>query len=132
MFVFFICLVVVLPVFCLLSPCIRMCACLFSLGFCRASHFIIVIYYTIYGIVSAKRDLAHVFQDFDFFSFNTASASKVGQFRPFLGEVKKTKRSADEYFSFQIQECGSTTLETTLDAFCERSFNLLDATNAAI
>ena len=53
---------------------------------------------------------------------NTASASKVGQFRPFLGEVKKTKRSADEYFSFQIQECGSTTLETTLDAFCERSF----------
>ena len=63
---------------------------------------------------------------------NTASASKVGQFRPFLGEVKKTKRSADEYFSFQIQECGSTTLETTLDAFCERSFNLLDATNAAI
>ena len=61
------------------------------------------------------------------------SASKVGKFRPFLGEVKKqTKRSADEYFSFQIQECGSTTLETTLDAFCERSFNLLDATNAAI
>ena len=45
---------------------------------------------------------------------------------------KKTKRSADEYSSFQIQECGSTTLETTLDAFCERSFNLLDATNAAI
>ena len=44
---------------------------------------------------------------------------------PCLGEVKKTKRSADEYFSFQIQECGSTTLETTLDAFCERSFNLL-------
>ena len=39
---------------------------------------------------------------------------------------------ADEYFSFQIHECGSTTLETTLDAFCERSFNLLDATNAAI
>ena len=35
-------------------------------------------------------------------------------------------------FSFQIHECGSTTLETTLDAFCERSFNLLDATNAAI
>ena len=65
-------------------------------------------------------------------SFNTASASKGGQFRPFWGEVKKTKRSADEYFSFQIQECGSTTLETTLDAFCERSFNLLDATNAAI
>ena len=65
-------------------------------------------------------------------TINTASASKVGQFRPFLGEVKKTKRSADEYFSFQIQECGSTTLETTLDAFCERSFNLLDATNAAI
>ena len=63
---------------------------------------------------------------------NTASASKVGQFRPFLGEVKIPKRSADEYFSFQIQECGSTTLETTLDAFCERSFNLLDATNAAI
>ena len=63
---------------------------------------------------------------------NTASASKVGQFRPFLGEVKKTKRSADEYFSFQIQECGSTTLETTLDAFCKRSFNLLDATNAAV
>ena len=63
---------------------------------------------------------------------NTASASKVGKFRPFLGEVKKTKRSADEYFSFQIHECGSTTLETTLDAFCERSFNLLDATNAAI
>ncbi|KAL5475326.1 hypothetical protein EMCRGX_G027421 [Ephydatia muelleri] len=30
------------------------------------------------------------------------------------------------------RECGSTTLETTLDAFCERSFNLLDATNAAI
>ena len=58
------------------------------------------------------------------------SASKVGQFRPFLGE--ETKRSADEYFSFQIQECGSTTLETTLDAFCERSFNLLDTTNAAI
>ena len=50
----------------------------------------------------------------------------------FWGVVKKTKRSADEYFSFQIQECGSTTLETTLDAFCERSFNLLDATNAAI
>ena len=65
-------------------------------------------------------------------AINTASASKVGKFRPFLGEVKKTKRSADEYFSFQIQECGSTTLETTLDAFCERSFNLLDATNAAI
>ena len=65
-------------------------------------------------------------------NINTASASKVGQFRLFLGEVKKTKRSADEYFSFQIQECGSTTLETTLDAFCERSFNLLDATNAAI
>ena len=64
-------------------------------------------------------------------SINTASASKVGQFRLF-GEVKKTKRSADEYSSFQIQECGSTTLETTLDAFCERSFNLLDATNAAI
>ena len=64
--------------------------------------------------------------------FNTASASKVGQFRQFWGEVKKNKRSADEYFSFQIQECGSTTLETTLDAFCERSFNLLDATNAAI
>ena len=63
---------------------------------------------------------------------NTASASEVGKFRPFWGEVKKTKRSADEYFSFQIQECGSTTLETTLDAFCERSFNLLDATNAAI
>ena len=63
---------------------------------------------------------------------NIASASKVGQFRPFWGEVKKTKRSADEYFSFQILECGSTTLETTLDAFCERSFNLLDATNAAI
>ena len=54
-------------------------------------------------------------------ALNTASASKVGKFRPFLGEVK---RSADEYF--QIQECGSTTLETTLDAFCERSFNLLD------
>ena len=49
-----------------------------------------------------------------------------------FGGSKKTKRSADEYFSFQIQECGSTTLETTLDAFCERSFNLLDATNAAI
>ena len=62
--------------------------------------------------------------------FNTASASKVGKLRPFWGEVKK--RSADEYFSFQIQECGSTTLETTLDAFCVRSFNLLDATNAAI
>ena len=42
----------------------------------------------------------------------------------FWGEVKKTKRSADEYCSFQIQECGSTTLETTLDAFCERSFQL--------
>ena len=66
------------------------------------------------------------------FCINTASASEVGQFRPFLGEVKKTKRSADEYFSFRIQECGSTNLETTLDAFCERSFNLLDATNAAI
>ena len=65
-------------------------------------------------------------------AFNTASASKVGKFRPFWGEVKKTKRSADEYFSFQIQECGSTTLETTLDAFCVRSFNLLDATNATI
>ena len=65
-------------------------------------------------------------------SINTASASKVGQFRLF-GEVKKkTKRSADEYSSFQIQECGSTTFETTLDAFYERSFNLLDATNAAI
>ena len=63
---------------------------------------------------------------------NTASVSKVGQFRPFLRGSKKTKRSADEYFSFQIQECGSTTLETTLDAFCERSFNLLEATNAAI
>ena len=60
-------------------------------------------------------------------TLNTASASKVGQFRPFWGEVKKTKRSADEYISFQIHECGSTTLETTLDAFCERSFNLLDA-----
>ena len=59
-------------------------------------------------------------------SINTASASKVGQFRLF-GEVKINKRSADEY-----SECGSTTLETTLDAFCERSFNLLDATNAAI
>ena len=63
-------------------------------------------------------------------SSNTASASKVGQFRPFWGEVKKTKRSADEYFSFQIQECGSTILETTFDAFCD--VNLLDATNAAI
>ena len=30
----------------------------------------------------------------------------------FWGKYKKTKRSADEYFSFQIQECGSTTLET--------------------
>ena len=59
-------------------------------------------------------------------ALNTASASKVGKFRPFWGEVKKTKRSADEYF--HIQECRSTTLETTLDAFCERSFNLLDAT----
>ena len=48
----------------------------------------------------------------------------------FLGEVKKTKRSADKYFSFQIQECGSTILETTFDAFCD--VNLLDATNAAI
>ena len=56
----------------------------------------------------------------------------MGKFKPFWGEVKKIKRSADEYFSFQIQECGSTTLETKLDAFCERSFNLLDATNAAI
>ena len=54
----------------------------------------------------------------------------LGRFRGKL--KKKTKRSADEYFSFQIQECESTTLETTLDAFCERSFNLLDATNAAI
>ena len=36
-------------------------------------------------------------------SFNTASASKVGKFKPFLGEVKKTKRSADGYFCFQIQ-----------------------------
>ena len=70
--------------------------------------------------------------DFQNKRINTASASKVGKFRPFLGGVKKTKRSADEYFSFQIQECGSTTLETTLDAFCERSFNLLDATNPAI
>ena len=56
----------------------------------------------------------------------------MGQFKPFLGEVKKTQRSADVCFSFQIQECGSTILETTLDAFCERSFNLLDATNVAI
>ena len=31
-------------------------------------------------------------------ALNTASASKVGKFRPFWGEVKKTKRSADEYF----------------------------------
>ena len=75
---------------------------------------------------------SHLNPLYNIYTINTASASKVGNFRPFLGEVKKTKRSADEYFSFQIQECGSTTLETTLDAFCERSFNLLDATNAAI
>ena len=49
-----------------------------------------------------------------------------------FGRFRGEKRSADEYFSFQIQECESTTLETTLDAFCERLFNLLDATNAAI
>ena len=30
---------------------------------------------------------------------NTASASKVCKFRPLLGEVKKNKRSADEYLS---------------------------------
>ena len=46
--------------------------------------------------------------------------------------LKINKRSADEYFSFQIQEFESTTLETTLGAFCERSFSLLDATNAAM
>ena len=34
---------------------------------------------------------------------NTASASKVGKFKPFLGGVKKTKRSADGYFCVQIQ-----------------------------
>ena len=62
---------------------------------------------------------------------NTTSASKVGKFRPFLGEAKN-KRSADEYLSFQIQEFESTTLETTLGAFCERSLRLLDATNAAM
>ena len=33
---------------------------------------------------------------------NTASASKVGNFRPFWGEAKNNKRSADEYLSFQI------------------------------
>ena len=44
-----------------------------------------------------------------------------------LGEVKKK-----EYSSFQIQECENTTLMTTLEAYCERSFNLLDATNAVI
>ena len=65
-------------------------------------------------------------------SFNTASACKVGKFRLFLGEAKKNKRSADEYLSFQIQEFESTTLETTLGAFCVRSFSLLDATNAAM
>ena len=65
-------------------------------------------------------------------NINTASASKVGQFRPFWGEVKKLKGPLMSIFLFQIQECESTTLETTLDAFCERSFNLLDATNAAI
>ena len=32
---------------------------------------------------------------------------------------QKNKRSADEYLSFQIQEIESTTLETTLGAFCE-------------
>ena len=65
-------------------------------------------------------------------TINTASASKVGKFRPFLGEAKKNKRSADEYLSFQIQEFESTTLETTLGSFCERSLSLLDATNAAM
>ena len=34
---------------------------------------------------------------------NTASASKVGKVKPFLGGSKKTKRSADGYFCFQIQ-----------------------------
>ena len=50
----------------------------------------------------------------------------------FWGKQKKNKKSADEYLSFQIQEFESTTLETTLGAFCERSFSLLDATNAAM
>ena len=54
----------------------------------------------------------------------------MGKFRPFWGEVKiYIYRSADKYLSFQFE---STTLETTLGAFCERSFGLLDATNAAM
>ena len=51
-----------------------------------------------------------------------------------LGGFKGSKKykSTDEYLSFQIQECETTTLETTLDIFCERSISLLNATNAAI
>ena len=59
-------------------------------------------------------------------NINTASASKVGKFGPFWGEVKKNKRSTDEYLSSNTEKV------QLLGAFCERSFSLLDATNAAM
>ena len=63
--------------------------------------------------------------------FNTASASKVGQFRPFLGEVKKLKGPLMSIFLFKYRNVEVQLLRQHWIHF-ERSFNLLDATNAAI
>ena len=68
----------------------------------------------------------------EYIVFNTASASKVGKFKPILGELKKLKGPLMGIFVFKYSNVKVRPLETTLDAFCERSFSSLDATNAAI
>ena len=59
---------------------------------------------------------------------NTASASKVGQFRPFLGEVKKLKGPLMSIFLFKYRNVEVQLLRQ----HWMHSFYLLDATNAAI
>ena len=69
----------------------------------------------------------------DVFHINTASASKVGKFKPFLGEVKKLKGPLMGIFVFKYSNVKVRLLrQHCMDAFCERSFSSLDATNAAI
>ena len=86
---------------------------------------------TVLNIISfsEKQLLVPVSEEF----FNTASASKVGQFRSFLGEVKKLKGPLMSIFLFKYRNVEVQLLRQHWMHFVrDHSTCWIDATNAAI
>ena len=62
-----------------------------------------VVYLTVSLLIALAPLCYDIHQRIEFRDINTASASKVGQFRPFLGEVKKLKGPLMSIFLFKYR-----------------------------